>query len=657
MQSDGNFDMLNIWCRAFDGLGAASTTPLNFGMTKSKTMMDFTEVDDESEEEEDESLVRHLQLFMVKPDAAWRISWDLLGLIMVAADAILLPLQLLEPEDSVAFTVFFWMARLFWTLDIPISLFTGNIQADGNVEMDLRKVAWQYAKTWMAPDVAIQTLDWAEVLMDAIAGGGMNTGQVRIIRLLRIARVVRVSKLPQLMAFFDERLRSETLLLVMSIIKIGIFIVLFAHFVACIWFGIGNCQDAERCWVAHYELQELYVEEQYAISFHWSLTQYVGGMDAILPRGIWERVFAIIIVFITFIIAAALVSSLTSSLTRLHIIAGKKAGQFVVLRRYLCDRKVPAELMVRVQKNAQHALMEKQRNLPESEVELLKYISEPLLVEIHFEEHSPTLKTHPFFALYLEMNPAGMRKLCHTGVSINTLSRGDVIFSTGQTPDPAQMYHVLSGMLSYKQEGKGVSKVSIGTWIAEAVLWVSWRHQGVLRAKTEHCRMLALNAKAFQDIASQFHNLEFHPGLYAAQYVELLREATVTQDLSDLDDKEIAEEIVDSAYYQQSDEECQEREAPPGGRRRSSFFGKLGSSSPHRTGSMRSSDSRLSSRNSVSGAIMDRIPFHLGIMESENSNEGNRPGTGGSSTVGKVLRRMSSVVTGDIMRPRFHDND
>lgn len=541
------YDVLDVWKHILQE-GQPSGTPLTLLKSKTKT---FNFQDDSSGEEN-----WRYKHYMFEPNSARRIAWDLLGLVLIFLDGVLLPFQLFAPPENTFTSTVFWIARIFWTVDLPLSFLTGILMPDGNVNMNPTLIARSYCRSWLVPDISIVSLDWTEVLMTATQGGTGTGGTVRGLRLIRITRVARVIKLPQLVRFFDERVRSEKLMLLLSVFKITLFILGLAHVVACLWYGLGESTHGDS-WVKAEDLGEgsgATLSKKYLYSFHWSITQYVGGMDEILPTNHTERLFATIVVFCAFVVSACFVSSITSSLTRLHIIAGKRSGQFSALRRFLCDRGVSSETMVRVQRNAQHALLEKQRNVPEGEVELLSLISEPLLVEIHFEEHSPVLKTHPFFALYLDMNPAGMRKLCHSGVSVKTISKGDVLFSSGEIPAHPAMHCCCGGNLLYEQTaGNGkdgrIMRVTKGTWISEAVLWVSWTHQGMLRASTDHCRLLKVNAENFQKIASQFQNLEFHPGLYAACFAAWLREQQEDETLTDITSSVMAEDIVSNAYY------------------------------------------------------------------------------------------------------------
>jgi len=396
-------------------------------------------------------------------------------------------------------------------------------------------------RTWLLPDIAMVVCDWSEIFINLHAPW-------RLIKLLRLYRLARILKIPETLALIGERIWSEQVLLVANFIKIVGLVLGVAHLLACFWYGASQIEgNGESNWVSKDGFDDVSLFERYAMSFHWSLSQFVGGMDIVRPHNIWERTFAILVVLLTFVISAGVVSSITSSMTRLQFIAGNRSAQLSSLRRYLMDHRISRKLMMRIQRNAEHAMIEKQRNLPEGQVELLQLISEPLRVELHFEEHSPILSFHPFFELYTELCPAGMRKVCHHAVTTKVLWPGDVIFSNGETPTFPQMYFISSGTLQYQLYAHGASpgneRVHAGHWACEGVLWLRWIHRGMLRVTTES-RIVALSAQCFQDITCQFSN-GFHPGFYAMEFVENL---TRSGHVSDLGDHSEVEHIMRNAY-------------------------------------------------------------------------------------------------------------
>lgn len=543
-----------------------------------------------------------LKRSILQPNCVKRLLWDFLGCCFIMYDVIWIPLQLFDPDDS-AFTRFMvWAMRVFWTLDIPLSVLTGFMYADGNLEMDVWAIFLRYARTWMILDLVVVAFDWIDAFMVGVGGvGGVRMAKtMRIVRMLRVFRLLRMAKLPIIAGtWLETYVRSEKVLLVGHMIKIMCLIIGTMHFIACIWWGIGNLDNVRANWVTPSLHGDDFVY-QYATSFHWSLTQFTGTME-IDPVNISERSFAIFVLLFAFVVSAMFISSITSSMTRLQMISGSKTAMFAALRQYLCDNHISRRLVGRISRNAHHAFEEYQRTTPESEIELLQLVSEPLRVELHFELYAPTLNLNPFFQRYEEANPAAVRRVCHAAVSMTFLSMGDVLFVDGEAPQIPQMWFIIRGSLSYKRQDehqpRRISVASqVGNWICEPVLWCSWIHCGVLRAESD-CRLLVLDAATFQLIAPQFSTSDFQVGLYAAEFVGRLNKHLSDGTLSDIDETKESAATVEAVFNMKATDDTKATKKSFWGNglsRATKFFGSDRKSGMNRT-SVTSSVSHVSS--------------------------------------------------------------
>merc|ERR1712232_873912 len=106
--------------------------------------------------------------WMIRPNSTKRIAWDLLSAICIFYDVIMNPLQFLALPPSGFLDSTTWIARIFWTSDMPLNCITGFLKADGMVEMRPRVVAWHYSKTWLVLDVIVVGGDWCEFIIEAI---------------------------------------------------------------------------------------------------------------------------------------------------------------------------------------------------------------------------------------------------------------------------------------------------------------------------------------------------------------------------------------------------------------------------------------------------------------------------------------------------------
>jgi len=302
--------------------------------------------------------------------------------------------------------------------------------------------------------------------------------------------------------------------------------------IACAWYAIGRFAEygpGESTWIKKEGLQEEEVRQRYSWCLHWALSM-MAGEHIVPPQNASERIFTICVLLLGIMVSASFVSVFTSTLTQLQMLRREESSRLTILRRYLFDQHISWQLAMRIQKNAQHALAQKKRFTPESSVVLLTMISNPLRVELHFEIHSTVLMEHPFFKCYNEVNKPGLRKVCHIGITMLSLSAGDVLFHDLEVPKLKQVFFVTSGGLDYKKEDKDMMTVAKPSWLCEAVLWTAWTHCGTARAISES-RLMVLDGQVFQDSICSFPSE--HARDYAEAFVDLLNAADASE-LTDL---------------------------------------------------------------------------------------------------------------------------
>lgn len=447
---------------------------------------------------------------ILSPNSARRLMWDIMSIACIIHDAIVAPLEFLQVPRSPAMLTLDWATRVFWTVDVAMTFLTGIQQTDGSVEMRREKIAQHYLCTWLIPDLVIVLSDWTEVFLDEAATAS------QLIGLLRMLRLVRLLRLQKLVSVAAERARTERVSLLLSLAGSVGAIVGVAHAMASAWLGLGR--NSPMNWVTMMGLPETEYFDQYLLALHWSLTNFAGSMD-LQPQTAGERVYAVFSLLVGFIAASWLVSSITTNMTRLSLISNKKNMQFAVLNKYLKEHGISGGLVRRVVLNAKHALAEKEEHMQETDVELLKIVSEPLKAEVHLEIYCPALICHPLFCQLKATNPRGMQNLCHQGVSVVHLEEGDIAFSRGEVPDNPKMMFIVGGELEYCRDGEGSASVKGDQWASEQPLWTDWVYHGSLQA-TNSCRLAVLDARVFWRLfgPGQMGSLEM--AKYATKFVK-----------------------------------------------------------------------------------------------------------------------------------------
>jgi len=522
------------------GIVGAGKARLRSSMSKTSGFSRFTTYCSDDAIEDDDEWPADVMWFVLLPYSMRRGSWDICSLILVVYDMIVLPLEFFDLPESTPKTFFEWITRIFWTLDMGMSFITGFVTDDGTIEMSQTQITRRYLRTWFGLDLLVVGIDWAEVFVRSLIGVsyGRLAKVTRTFRIIRMVRLLRLARMKEVLGLITERFSSHKIIILSDIGKLLFFIVGLGHLIACLWFGIGNIADGDKGWVGHYEFNNRPIGDQYAMSMNWAMSQFVGGMDEITPENAGERVFAMVCLIIAFVIAALFISSITSSMTELQMLGSSETKKVSMLRIFLAQHKISSKLTMRVTRNAQHSMKEKNKSLPEDQIECLKlFVSEPLRMELHFEIFAPIFRMHPFFGRYIEEYPQVMRRVCHSAVAMEDVSGGDIIFHVGEIPQQPKMYFLCSGTLRYTATDNTKVDLQAGDWISEAVLWTLWMYRGELCA-TSNCRLCVLDAKQFQDMAGQFHHHgDFSPKQYAEQFVSRLSEnAKTTNDFTDLTD-------------------------------------------------------------------------------------------------------------------------
>jgi len=445
----------------------------------------------EPDSEDMESQKGSKRWFPQYPNSQSRILWDCVAAILVIYDVVMLPLAVFKFQKNDFVISMDWITLIFWTINMPASLCVGYV-AHGQMVMDMRRILLHYLKTWFILDVLILVPDWTFIIIneggeDVNSVGQSHTGVVRILRLSRMARLVRLMKLRRFLQSVYYAIESEYVSILIHIVQMIALVLAFCHMIGCMWFLVSDTQDGKPTWVNVHGYDEEDWPYQYALAFHWSITQFTPSTNDIAPKNMAERVTAICVVVFALVGFAYIVGSITGSLTQLRSLSEGSAKMFWDLRRYLTHFRVQPTLALRIEKYLEHAWARQQKGIHSNRVRLLAMLSEPLSRELDLEIYMPSLKVHPLLLNLSEASPLTMQRVAHSAIRENKAARHDLLFVPSE---PAvNMFFRVSGKLWYQpngdQVGTMVSQADEG-WVAEPVLWVhAWEHKGALTAATD----------------------------------------------------------------------------------------------------------------------------------------------------------------------------
>jgi len=473
---------------------------------------------------------------VILPHGNWRSVCDFCGLVLILYDLLTVPMQAFEPEETWFMAMMDWVTLLFWTFDM-IQSFSLAYYHQGELVTDRRRIIINYLRTWFLLDLLVVLPEWILIFIgyketkDLVGLGRI----LRLRRAFRIARFARLFKLSNIINAICDIIDSEYSFVLFNLSQLLLTILLLNHCIACGWYLVGslNMKAGNLSWIEHSGSRPTVHEDltwRYITSLHWSLTQFTPASMEVHPQNVAERIFAIVVLFFALLAFGTVVGGVTASMTHLRNIKNNQVRQFWLLRCYLRQNQISAQLSDRIRNYLDYKEQAKYRFshsvVPLESVQILGELSQPLRNELTSETYTPDLKHHSFFHQLKKKMSFVLFEICTTALRCSCFATMDIIFTVGD--EGMSMFFVRSGEFQYCKLGdrlvaslQSCDILAQKSWISEMVLWTPWRHQGTLRADKSG-ELIVVNPGSFAD-AIKMHPQAWHFARnYARQYLEFL---------------------------------------------------------------------------------------------------------------------------------------
>lgn len=441
----------------------------------------------------------------LKPSSTFRTMWDILGFVMLTHDLITIPLCAFEEEFTLAPGVMEVTVLMYWTFDMWASTLTGYSEK-GVIVMDRKLIISKYLRSWFIFDLFINMPDWIVILLLITNGTNVSkTGHLILaVRFCRLFRLLRLSKMHRLNRVVRDKIDSELAFIIINIHLLIACLVMVNHCVASVWYSVGRhaLENGEPAWVEEAftdEPSKFSVMFRYTTSLHWSVAQFTPGSTKIEPCNLTERSFAVLVLLFGLVCFSSFVSSITAAVAQLKSMQEDKTKQFWLLRRYLKINGVDTGLCHRVLQYADYACREKKLQVAHSKIWILDLLSDQLRGEVLFQVSYASLKYHAMFRRLSRLTHGGV--LCdivQSSLVLNVLARDDTLFRPRILC--TRMFSIDFGEFLYAPVSaiyrEDATMVHSGMCLAEAALWVCWRHVGRSTANTEG-RVICVDADKF----------------------------------------------------------------------------------------------------------------------------------------------------------------
>jgi len=475
------------------------------------------------------------------PDSLVCAFWDVLGMFVIAIEAVTIPLSIafgIDRAQSVRYLDF--STCFYWLVDLPFNFCRGYTEVlTEQIIMSPRRIAKQYILSWFVPDLIILTVDVLSLAFSTVqaidVAALLRTGKVlRVLRVLRVIRTVYLFKYTSRVQLLIDLAHSEYF---SAGTDIGInlaLILLLNHFIACAWFYLG---DSATGWVSAEGMHDRTTVYKYLTSVHFALTQFTPSSMSVQPVTSWERLFAVFTILVALCVFSSFISRITSRMAALRARTAHKDLQKRHVRKYLVWHNISPKLALRIKRHLFEVIPKKQNESDMNSSRILEELSVPLQSELRYELFHNKLVVCPFFEELQKQSLAFGRMICEVALTEFALSACDVLFNRGMRA--TAMYVLTRGEMLYTYIDSELPFPKRG-YCSEPALWTNWVHVGSMKA-VEDSQGVSIGADGFRSVVLAFPAIHDTAWSYGSAIVSKLNAGSScsmvplrSYDLSDL---------------------------------------------------------------------------------------------------------------------------
>ncbi|XP_067311534.1 potassium voltage-gated channel subfamily H member 1a isoform X2 [Pseudorasbora parva] len=416
---------------------------------------------------------------------AFKTTWDWVILILTFYTAIMVPynVSFKTKQNNVTWLVVDSIVDVIFLVDIVLNFHTTFVGPAGEVISDPKLIRMNYLKTWFVIDLlsclpydvinAFENVDENWNHRAVTQGISSLFSSLKVVRLLRLGRVARK---------LDHYIEYGAAVLVLLVCVFG----LAAHWLACIWYSIGDYEviDEDRntvrtdSWL--YMLGETIgspyrfntsagrweggptKDSVYITSLYFTMTSLTSiGFGNIAPTTDGEKIFAVAMMMIGSLLYATIFGNVTTIFQQMYANTNRYHEMLNSVRDFLKLYQVPKGLSERVMDyiastwSMSHGI---------DTEKVLQICPKDMRADICVHLNRKVFKEHPAFRL---ASDGCLRALAMEFQTIHC-APGDLIYHAGESVD--SLCFVVSGSLEVIQDDEVVAILGKGDVFGD-VFW------------------------------------------------------------------------------------------------------------------------------------------------------------------------------------------
>ncbi|XP_053166375.1 potassium voltage-gated channel subfamily H member 1 isoform X3 [Hemicordylus capensis] len=407
----------------------------------------------------------------------FKTTWDWVILILTFYTAILVPynVSFKTKQNNVAWLVVDSIVDVIFLVDIVLNFHTTFVGPAGEVISDPKLIRMNYLKTWFVIDLlSCLPYDVINAFENVDEGISSLFSSLKVVRLLRLGRVARK---------LDHYIEYGAAVLVLLVCVFG----LAAHWLACIWYSIGDYEvineDTNKIrnesWL--YQLGESIgspyqfnktgtgrweggpsKDSVYISSLYFTMTSLTSvGFGNIAPTTDGEKIFAVAMMMIGSLLYATIFGNVTTIFQQMYANTNRYHEMLNSVRDFLKLYQVPKGLSERVMDYIV-STWSMSRGIDTEKV--LQICPKDMRADICVHLNRKVFKEHPAFRL---ASDGCLRALAMEFQTVHC-APGDLIYHAGESVD--NLCFVVSGSLEVIQDDEVVAILGKGDVFGD-VFW------------------------------------------------------------------------------------------------------------------------------------------------------------------------------------------
>jgi hypothetical protein len=428
---------------------------------------------------------------VIHPESRLMIFWESLIVVVTLYNYLIIPFRVaFQAGFSEKWLIFDWIADGIYLIDILLRFNIGFVD-QGEFVKDKKLIFKHYRSTELKLDLI------ASFPADLVARLLWHDSAITIISFLRFPRLLRGIQCFEILRRWENNVNINPA--VIRMIELITMIFLIDHWVACIWFFIGDAARVSgESWLTTASLDFAPPITQYMSSLYWSMTTLTTvGYGDITPTTDLEIAFTLTVMFLGISMYAFIIGNVTSLIANLDANTSHFREKLTQIQSYMRARKIPSILQQRVRDYYQY-MWEYNRDIS-LDLDFIDELPHSLKTQIYLYLYRELLSKVPLF----QDADAGFIEDLIVKLKPRILPPNDYIIREEQIGQ--EMYFIKRGEVEAFSEktGRVYRQMSAGTFFGEIALIYSSRRTASVKTLT-YCELFVLYKDDFEQVLDNY---------------------------------------------------------------------------------------------------------------------------------------------------------